>query len=191
MVAYGTQLLTQNPSASDISTATGESVWTRLGAFGNAALISGDVLFSYFTAQRTEVCNYVTTFTQGTAAAGLTYAAVGVYTVSPAGNLTQVAVSANNTGMWTTTYLQYSQPVTAFQKTAGTAYAVGVLAVGATMPVLAGMSPPGWLVVAATPVMASALTGQAALPAAVAQASLSNATYYALAQATLSPTAAP
>lgn len=180
-------------SASDISYTNGESVGNRLYSSGSTTLITQAPIFNYFTAQRTETVGFVTTFTAGTAAAALTYAAVGVYSVDGSGNLTKIFDSGDlHATLWASTFAVYNTPLTStFTKVAGTKYAVAMLAVGTTPPSLASFGPPGAIVNSVTPVLQQGLTGQATLPASVPQGTLGNGGYSSVIQAIVSTTSTP
>lgn len=153
---------------------SGEAVIARAFTANDLiTLASGQLSLTYWTAAKTEACGHVTTYTSSTAAASLTYAAVGIYTMDAAGDLTLAASTANLEGsMWATAFTAYQESLTApFAKVAGSRYALGVLAVGTTPPALAGISPSAF---AFTPPYTGAeLTGQTVLPASIPAGSLS------------------
>jgi hypothetical protein len=116
--------------------ASGEEVLPRDLCQLEYPLDSGTCFFTYFTARKTEPITKVQTGINGTAGASLTLARVGVYT-AVGGTLTLVASSVNDTTMWTATSTPYQKALSAtFNKVAGVRYAVCLLAIGVTMPVL-------------------------------------------------------
>lgn len=154
---------------------TGEEVTTRGLVQSEYPLDSGTIFFTYFTARKTEPITKIRTGVYGTAGATLTRARVGVWSVSAAGLLTPIASSTNDTAMWTGTFQSYAKSLSAtWNKTAGTRYAVGLLAVGSTMPVLATHAVK-FLDVADGPRVQGELAGQTDFPGGtIADASLAN-----------------
>ncbi len=128
---------------------------------------SGTMMFTYFTAQRTETCTRVSTRTGGTAASGLTTAAVGVYSTD--GTNFSLVASVSDLTMWAGTFTFYTRNwAVPFQKVAGQLYAFAVLAAGTTMPSMAGISVDGGFASNSalfSPEIAGALGGQSSLPA--------------------------
>jgi hypothetical protein len=156
--------------------ASGEAAFPRMLATGALTLVSQTLYVTYWTARKTETCNNVDTTVQGTHAAGLTFAGVGIYAVNASGDLTSLL---NSTGdihgtAWPASNAAFAAPLTAgFSKVAGTLYATAILAVGTTPPILAvnggslfysnaGPQPP----------VSGVLTGQSVLPASVTFAGL-------------------
>lgn len=127
-------LLNLDPSALTV----GEEVLPRLLGSGAAGLASGTIFLSYFTARKTETIGHLRTLTSGTAAAGLTLARMGVYSVGAAGALTRVAQTGSDTTLWSATYTAYNASTGSWVKQYGARYAFAVLAIGTTMPQLAG-----------------------------------------------------
>lgn len=150
---------------------TGEEVLPRDMVTNDLGLDSGTVFFSYFTARKTETINSVQTGTAATAGATLTIARVGIYTAS-GGTLTLVASTTNDTAMWTTAFTPYVKALTApLSKVAGTRYALALLAVGTTMPVLECIQV-RYQSANLAPRIQGELAGQANLPASQAEAGL-------------------
>ena len=151
--------------------ASGEEVLPRDLVQVEYPLDSGTCFFSYFTARKTEPITKVQTGINGTAGASLTIARVGVYTAA-GGTLTLVAASANDTSMWTATSTPYPKALSGtFNKVAGVRYAVCLLAVGTTMPVLECI-PVRYQSAGFAPRIQGELAGQANLPASVSEAAL-------------------
>lgn len=143
---------------------SGESVVARVNSGSTAQPDSGTIFFTYFTATKTETCAHVVTAVAGTAASGLTAAALGIYSVDVSGNLTRIA-SVSDTTMWTGTYTNYTRAWAAsWSKVAGTRYAFAVLAAGSVTPALS-VSFPGFASIA--PPLLNVLTGQSSLPSTV------------------------
>jgi hypothetical protein len=121
--------------------ASGEALFARSDAVSGYTLTSGTMALTYFTAKSTASVGHISLHTMGTAASGLTYANIGIYAVDSSGNLTILQSTGNiyASSPLAGTYNNYSYALTSsFSKTAGSTYAVGILLVGATMPVLAG-----------------------------------------------------
>lgn len=164
----------------------GEEVAARDLVQSEYPLDTGTIFFTYFTARRTEPIAKIRTGVYGTAGATLTRARVGIWSVGAAGLLTPVASSTNDTAMWTGTFQSYPKALSAtWNKTAGTRYAFGLLAVGPTMPVLAAHAVK-YQDVAEPPRIQGELAGQTDFPAgAIADASLASG--YRRFQAILQP----
>ena len=194
MTAIQAPAFPQNPSASDVSLTSGEAVYGRNIGSNVVTLQTGTMALSYFTAQRTENAAFVTTLTNSTAANLLTYAAVGVYSVDSAGNLTKITDTGDlHATLWIATFSQYVSALSpAFTKQAGQRYAIGLLAVGTTPPNLPGAGNNSSNLLIAPPVAIGEVTGQSALPASVATGSITHgAVYFNLIQAILSLTSTP
>lgn len=157
----------------------GESALPRGFTQDIATLVSGDIQLTYFTAQRTETIGHVFTET-GDAASGLTVAEIGVYSVASNGNLTLIpATVVSDLTLWTSAFAIYERALTSsWLKTQGQQYALAVLAVGTTPPVLSGVgtsygfagfsseSP------SVLPLLFAQLTGQSSLPSSITFGSL-------------------
>jgi hypothetical protein len=162
----------------------GEETFCRFWANSSSAQAgaSGTMLLTYFTAQKTESITTLSV-SPGTAGAGLTLARYGVYSVGAAGALSSLlASSANNTSQWTiaTPGLNGTNAAatltSTFSKVAGTRYAIGLLAVGTTMPSFIGCTPMAAAPAdcAQDPRVCGVVTGQANLPASVVSGSIAN-----------------
>jgi hypothetical protein len=155
--------------------AAGEEVLPRDDVTGALALVSGVCYFSYFTARKSEAITKVQTETDATAGVTLTIARVGLYTAI-GGTLTLVASSTNDTAMWTATTTVYQKALTAtWNKVAGQRYALGIIALGATMPTLSAIGVRA-LSVALAPRIQGQLAAQADLPASTPESGLAAGT---------------
>lgn len=153
--------------------AGGEAIFARVLANTTVTPATGQMMLSYWTAVTSGSATHVMTATVNAAAAGLTYAAVGVYSVAASGDLTLLGSTGDlHSTLWTATFTPYTSPL-AFTRTAGSRYALGVLAVGTTPPQLqgAGMY---FTFDSFTPLSFGVVTGQSALPASVLSASVGN-----------------
>lgn len=151
--------------------ASGELTIPRCLCFnGGFTMTSGTLLLTYFTAQKTETSTRVITRTGGTAAAGLTTGAVGVYSFD--GTTFTLQASVSDTTLWAATNTAYTRNWSSpFAKVAGQTYAFAALAAGTTMPSLCGAGlDPGFASAAGiigSSAVAEALSGQSALPASI------------------------
>ena len=165
---------------------SGEALFERVAFTQQQALTGGTLALTYWHAVKTETVNHVITGTGSQAASGLSYAAIGLYTISPAGALTLAASTSNLSGtLWAGTFTEYTAALTAgFPKVAGTRYAMGLLAVGTTPPNL-------WSQFVsfsdAAPILAGTLGGQTTLPATIPAASVSTGSFNIAWQALVTP----
>jgi hypothetical protein len=164
---------------------TGEAIYPRINTSGGPSLASQSLCLSFWTAATNGNATSVVTVTTGTAASGLTYAAVGIYLVDALGNLTlQTSTGDLHSTLWAATFTTYTSTLTtAFSRAYGQRYALGCLAVGTTPPTLAG--PPGTGFYAYAPFVAGSMASQATLPATIAAASVTGANQ--VAEAILTP----
>jgi hypothetical protein len=163
-VPYGAEPLT-----------SGEAIIPRVAVTpAGTGLTSGVLGLTYWVAATSGTATAVTTCTAGTAASGLTYANIGIYTIDVSGNLTLVASTGDlHTTLWVGTFTTYTSSLTSsFTRTAGTRYALGVLGVGTTTPILTGVAPSDGGFMAFAPVLARSVSGQATLPSSVAAGSI-------------------
>jgi hypothetical protein len=117
-------------------------------AFSGPALVSGQVMFGFFTPLVTTTVSQISMSVVSTAASGLTLARMGLFAFDES-TATLVARTASDTTLFTATRTVYTRvfnttggyPAT-YTLVAGTRYGVGVIAVGTTMPVLSGTTPP-------------------------------------------------
>lgn len=94
---------------------------------------------TYFEAPSALPVANIGCLTGSTAAASVTLAKFGIYSVDPSGNLTLIAATANTTGLFAGTYSGYQAALTASVSLAqGSMYAVGYLIDAVTMPTLIG-----------------------------------------------------
>jgi len=156
---------------------SGEAIYARPTLSGGLTLTTQVLALSYWTAATSGTATAVTTQTAGTAASGLTYANVGIYSVAANGNLTLLASTGDlHTTLWIATYTNYASALgTSFTRVAGTRYALGCLAVGTTPPQLVGISPYSGNFMTIAPSVAEQVTGQSTLPSSVSAGSLANA----------------
>lgn len=164
-------------------TAGGESIQDRsFSANVNSFAVSGVVAVTTFEALKSETITRIRTFSGSTAAGATpTMCKVGVYSVADNGDLTKLAETANNTGLWAATHTAYTENLlTSFEKVAGRRYAVAmVIVTAATIPThMTGMNV---AVVSAgydsgmigeLPKLAGRVSGQTDLPATIANASV-------------------
>jgi hypothetical protein len=121
--------------------ASGEFTRRRGWGFSNSGGLSTDVFHGvYFTAKRTEAITQIRCWTGATAAAATpTDIRLGVYSENAAtGDLTQVAVTANDTTLLAAATTAYTKAfVSGFTKTAGVRYFVGLrVTSAAAMPTM-------------------------------------------------------
>lgn len=125
-----------------ISQPTGQFCTLPRGEQNTAASIStGELNLTYFQAPAAMTINNIGTVCGDIAAATITTAKLGIYSVNNSnGNLTLLASTANTTsGIWTSTFTGYTTALTsAATLVAGTWYAVGIIIVAGTMPSLIG-----------------------------------------------------
>jgi hypothetical protein len=156
--------------------AAGEAVLSRINVPTGAPLVSGTVALTYWTAGKTETCNTIIAVNGSTAAGATpTYAAMGVYSVDGAGNLTLAAQCASDTTLFASSFTGYSRALTApLSKVMDQRYAFALLVVSAAaMPTPNGFS--GTMQLANfAPRLAGLLAGQASLPASIAAGSITN-----------------
>lgn len=145
---------------------TGEAIYDReLIGSSTISITSGTLHLVHFTALKTETTASTRVLTGTTAAAATpTLCKMCLCTVASSGDVTIVAVTANNTGLFSVASQSYTEPWTAsYEKTAGVRYARGILVVTAVAtPTVAGYA----LASAATaegaiePRLAARVTGQ-------------------------------
>ena len=151
--------------------ASGEAIFARIAANGATTLTTQTITLSYWTAVTSGSATAVTTATQAPAAAGLTYAAIGVYSVAANGNLTLLGSTGDlHATLWASTYSSYT-PSLAFTRVAGQRYALGVLAVGTTMPALSAASD-YFTFNPIPPVVFGSVPGQSTMPSSISSGSI-------------------
>lgn len=165
----------------------GEELLPRLSVSGAQALnASGSLHLTYFTARKTEAINTVQMVTDATAASGVTLARMGIYSIDGGGNLTLVASTPNDTGLFGSSYSAVSKGLSAsFNKVKGTRYAFGVLVVGSGMPDVSAILSPAAIDSSIAPRLNGLVAGQANLPASIAAGSIDGD--YRIFQATMTP----
>jgi hypothetical protein len=161
---------------------SGVATCGRRNTNGSVTLTSGDLWLSYLTSYRGSLSGGVVTQVQlritGTAASGLTLARIGLYTVnSGTSALALVASTTSDTTGWTATFGGVTKPLSTgspYTLQVGTRYALGVIFVGTTPPtLLQAVGSSDFALNATSPRLCGKLTGQADLPASVADASIS------------------
>ncbi len=146
---------------------SGEAILPRISQVSSVQLFTQVLSLTYWTSSVTQTSGHVETYTTGVAASGATYVNIGVYSVAANGNLTLLASTGDvHASIWSGTYTLYNKALTSgYAQTAGSRYALGVLAVGTGLPTLGGQSVSGFEFIA--PIMHAAVTGQATLPSSV------------------------
>lgn len=140
-------------------------------------ITSGQMQFAFFTPDTSYSSTLVRVGCGATAAASVTLARVGLYTVDSAGNLALVASTANDTTLFATINTMYTKtwttPVTV---NGGQQYAVGVLVTATTMPAWLGVALSTAMAAefALAPRLTGTLASQADLPASTSTAALAN-----------------
>jgi hypothetical protein len=138
---------------------------------GTITITNGNVIVVFFTPLQTITVSQITMVSgTSTAASGLTFAQMGLYTYDET-TATLVARCASDTTLFTTINTAYTRsfnttggfPAT-YTLQAGVRYGVAILLTGTTMPVLAGKGVPAG-VLGLTPRTASTINGQSSLPA--------------------------
>lgn len=158
----------------------GISSGQRENANQNMQYTSGDMYFQYFTSYKGQMTMPNGTYSVelrigGTTGAGLTYAEVGLYDVSPVdGKLTLVASTANSTDSFTSAYSGTTlnwQANYAIQN--AKRYAVGVLFVGTTVPSILNIGGSSdYSLNSLPPRLCGKLSAQTALPTTVQDSQL-------------------
>lgn len=100
---------------------------------------SGEIMWGYFVAERTEQIQNVRMFTGATGASDVTLARMGVYEVGPTGDITQVGRTSNEATMFAAADTGYTKALLSpFTKQRGQLYAVCVIVVADTPPTFKG-----------------------------------------------------
>lgn len=176
------KLATQHDNGNAVS--DGVATGPRLNATNASAYSSGTLALQYFTSSKGNVSmpsgtTQAQIFIGSTAGSGLTYAAVGLYSVSPSdGALTLVASTASTTSGWNS-YSSITLSWTSSYAIANNArYALGVLFVGTTPPTLVNVQGASdWALNAIAPRLCGTLSSQTSLPSTVADSALSTSGY--------------
>lgn len=190
----GTGVSTGVPLYSDIQIGnlltTGEETIPRLACVSDAVAIttSATLRLTYFTARKTETVSNLAMAT-GSVGAGSgatpvapTRCQMCVFSVAANGDLTLLAVTTNDTTLFSATYTRYQKAVsgaTPFTKTRGVRYAFGVLVVTlGSIPTFLGTTIGNSINFGAIggeiPVMSRSKAGQASVPSTITNASLVN-----------------
>lgn len=157
--------------------ASGETTVPRINVGSTAPLTSTNMPLTFFTAQKTEQVNNIATVSGATpAGATPTYAAMGLFSIDAAGNLTLLGQCASDTTLFAAAFTTYTRPVlTPFLKQAGQRYAFAHLVVSAAaMPTITGFNGNN-VMTAAAPRVCGQVLAQALIPASVPVGSISNA----------------
>lgn len=157
-----------------------EQTMVQHAAFSSVSPTSGTMDFAYFTARASGPRTNLRQYTSTSGASGLTLAKLGLYSVAANGDLTLIAATGNETGLFGSSGTAYSPAMlTSPTLVAGERYAIGSLFIGTTMGNRVGMAFPSSAIPAAFgPVNrpTARLSGQTDLPASVAYGSLVNTT---------------
>ncbi len=154
----------------------GEIPYDRRFLAEQSAATSGDLVLTYFVASKTETIGNLAMYTGATAAATVTLARFGVYSVAANGDLTLIHSTANDTTVFAGTNTRFQRALTApWAKVAGTTYAVGHLVLATTMPTVYGSTAGGSTldaIFARAPRISGVRIGQTDLPASVTSANV-------------------
>ena len=111
------------------------TLWTvpRHSQIGSYVAVSGRIALAGFTAPITETFASLRSVTAGNGFSALTIGKMGLYSIDAAGNATLVANTANDTGLWASTWTIYTRALTSpYQVIKNNRYAIGLIAVGTT-----------------------------------------------------------
>lgn len=147
-----------------------EETVSRLIGGSSTTLVSGTLYLSYFTAVGTVARTNIYTRTRATGSAGLTLARIGLYLVNADDSLVLLQGTVSDTTLWNSTFAAYNKAITSTPLVAGQRYAIGVLAVGTTMPILNGAV--GGVDLDMTPRLTAQIAAQADLPSTLATGAL-------------------
>lgn len=143
---------------------------------------SGQVKLTYFTARQSGTYTKIRTIGVSAGSGGtVTLAKMAIYSIAGNGDLTLLAVTANDTTLWAAANTAYERATTAsFNLVKGTRYAFAAVQIGNTsMPALSGKSisgsSAGQAELGATPRLAGNVSGQTDIPNSIAAGSISNA----------------
>lgn len=137
---------------------SGEETYPRRLVLTSVTMSTNILRLAFFTARKTDTYTQLRACSSTAAGATPTLVKFGIFSVASNGDLTCIAVTANDTSVFAGANSEYTRATTAsFSLTAGQRYAFGVLVVtGASAPtVTAGVTG----LVANTAVRAPALTG--------------------------------
>lgn len=154
--------------------AVGESTMSRRYITGTATVPDGTLVFSYFTARKSEAITQLKTLSGSQAQVGATLCRMGLYNVDDAGNLTLAASVASDATLWAAANTSYASIMSSSYNTVrGNRYAVGVLTYGATTPAsLVGSTAIPAAASILTPALGSKVNGLQDLPNSVVVANL-------------------
>lgn len=144
----------------------GEEVFSRAQQTSSVSMSTQRVVFSYFTARKTETTTQARVTSGATPASGLTLAKIGLYLIDGTGAGTLVAQTASDTSLFGSANSPYTRAwLASYAKVAGQRYALAVLTVGTTPGTVCGYASTMPTELGVSPRQSSALTGQADLPA--------------------------
>jgi hypothetical protein len=170
-------IIERQPAAAARPT-SGQETFSRYWATSNTITVTSGVLkLTYFTADATEAVNSLGAFTGAQAAAATpTLCKMALFSVAGNGDLTLIAVTANDTSLFAAATTRYTKATTAqATRTAGQRYAHGLLVVtGTTAPQMAGATPSIALVGDFPVRIYGQLTGQTDIPSSIPAGSLTN-----------------
>src|ERR1035438_9039779 len=87
----------------------GVAIFPRLPQVSSVQLFTGLLSLTYWNSTVTQSAGHLTTYVTGTAATGLTYANVGIYSVDSSGNLTLLSSAGDlHTTLWAGQYTLYN-----------------------------------------------------------------------------------
>lgn len=159
-------------------------VFPKLHTVAARTFVSGDVAFTFFTPAYNATVTTVRTATASPAAASLTAAKLGLYTVS-GNDLTLVARTANDTTLFTSTFTQYTRTFdttggfpASYNLVKGQRYAMAIFVAGTTMPQLYGNGFTMSVLNTLSPRLTAVATGQTDLPATFTASSGLNFAYW-------------
>lgn len=141
------------------------------------AAASGTLLLAYFTARQAADVLTATVWVTTAQGATPTLGKMALFTEASTGDITNVAVTANDATMFDSTGAVSKAFTATYTLIPGQRYAFGVLAIGAGVgPTLVAAGGTGTdsegLVLAATPRLAGVVTGQTDIPSSVATGSI-------------------
>jgi hypothetical protein len=156
---------------------TGDPIMNRRFATNQLGATNGFLRLSYLTATKSETVTSVRV-PCATAGVGATLARIGVYSIDGSGNLTLIASTPNDTGLWIASSTSYTKSLSdSFSKVRGTRYAIGIISVGAsTAPLLYGNNAVAGVEMSQPPRLSAILTSQTDLPSTISVGSLGDTT---------------
>ena len=182
IIAGGMEALPPEPASAPAATyptgealASGETSLPRYSITGDLSFSSGVLALGAWTAVTSGIATSVRVGVGATAAAGLTYAAVGIYSIDGSGNGTLVASTGDVHGSaFGSTFTAYDLAFSGgnFNRQAGKRYAVGILCVGTTPPSFGSANFPNYVFGQLQPWLNGGIGSLSVLPASFAAGSL-------------------